>query len=279
MPAPMPAVGELRQHTVTLVDADDVEVPDVVVARSDRGGAHAVHVPRAVRRSDRPLRAAPRSSRPAGAASRAARSPARRPAARSCRSRLWTYFTELPCAPTLRTNAAMLGVVRSSRHPRHRRRRGSCPGRSSSRRRGRSHPRAPRTRTRPATARRPRRRRGRASAAIGRMRSIGAVCPNRCTGAITLVRGVIAASMAAGIDQQVLVVDVDEDGHRADARCGLGRRDERVGRHDDLVAGPDADRAVGQFERVRAVGDADRRARRRCSRRTRARRPRPPGRR
>ena len=112
-------------------------------------------------------------------------------------------------------------------------------------------------RTRPATGRHPRRRRGRASSAIGVMSSIGAVWPNRCTGAIDLGALGDRRLDRVGVDQEVLVVDVDEDRHGADARRRLGRGDERVRRHDDLVARPDADGAVGELERVGAVGDAD----------------------
>ena len=56
------------------------------------------------------------------------------------------------------------------------------------------------------------------------------------------------------VDQEVLVVAIDE--HRAGAGSvhGAGRRDERVRRKDDLVAGPDPETAQDRLDRVRSVG-------------------------
>ena len=71
--------------------------------------------------------------------------------------------------------------------------------------------------------------------------------------------------------QQVrALVDVDEARRRPDEADGLGGRDEGVGRHDDLVAGPDAERAQGEDDRLGPGGDADRRAGRRTRWRARA---------
>ena len=53
-------------------------------------------------------------------------------------------------------------------------------------------------------------------------------------------------------------VDVGEDGGRAAPDDRLGRRVEREGRADDLVAGADAHRVERDDERVGAVRDADR---------------------
>ena len=60
-----------------------------------------------------------------------------------------------------------------------------------------------------------------------------------------------------GRDQAGGRVDVDQAGRGAHQADGLGRRDERVRRHDDLVAGPDAQRAQREHQRLGARGDAD----------------------
>ena len=62
---------------------------------------------------------------------------------------------------------------------------------------------------------------------------------------------------AGRVDEQELVVDVDEDGGCAGADHGLGGGEEGVGRDDDLVARPHADRPQRELEGVGAVGDAD----------------------
>ncbi len=74
---------------------------------------------------------------------------------------------------------------------------------------------------------------------------------------MALVRGVIAASTAAGSMSRYVSSTSTNTGGRADPRHGFGGRDEGVRGEDDLVAGADADRAVGEFERVRAVGRTD----------------------
>ena len=58
-------------------------------------------------------------------------------------------------------------------------------------------------------------------------------------------------------DHHRLRIDVAEDGTGAGRWDRLGGRVERERRHDDIVARPDAHRAQGDRQRVRAVGDAD----------------------
>ena len=53
-------------------------------------------------------------------------------------------------------------------------------------------------------------------------------------------------------------VDVDEDGHGAEARDAACRREEAERRGDDLVAGPEIERHQRDEERVGAARDADR---------------------
>ena len=72
------------------------------------------------------------------------------------------------------------------------------------------------------------------------------------------MRSVSARLDDLGRDQGGVLVDVDEDRRRAHGGDRLGGRDEAVGRHDDLVAGADAERPQGQLERAGAGGDADR---------------------
>ncbi len=55
------------------------------------------------------------------------------------------------------------------------------------------------------------------------------------------------------VQEKVLIVHISKHGYRACSHHGFGRRDERVGRHDHLVAAPDLARPEGEFERVRAV--------------------------
>ena len=61
-----------------------------------------------------------------------------------------------------------------------------------------------------------------------------------------------------GGDQMRVGVDVDQSRSRADGADRLRRGDERVGRHDHLVAGADLQRAQRQYQRLGARGDADR---------------------
>ena len=108
-------------------------------------------------------------------------------------------------------------------------------------------------------ARRPRRT-GTPSASIS---ATGATLPNRCTTTTAFVRGVSAARTVSGVTQNVSGSTSQKTGARARRRDRLGRRVERERRDDDLVAGPDAERAQRDRQRVGAVGDADRVARRR----------------
>ena len=106
-------------------------------------------------------------------------------------------------------------------------------------------------------ARRPRSPRGRVSSAMAMIASMSAGWPAKWTGMMALVRGVIAASTAAGSRLKVSKVDVGEH------RDGVGldhcrrRRDERVRRNDDLVLGADARRQQRDSQRDRAVDDGD----------------------
>ncbi len=75
---------------------------------------------------------------------------------------------------------------------------------------------------------------------------------------IAFVRGVSLRSTSAGIEVERHRVDVGEDRRRADPRDRLGRREEREGGADDLVAAPDPERVEDEHERVGAVRDADR---------------------
>ena len=58
------------------------------------------------------------------------------------------------------------------------------------------------------------------------------------------------------VDQRVLVA-VDQNGVGPGADHGLRRRDERVRRDDDLVAGADPEAPEHQFDRLGTVRDAD----------------------
>jgi hypothetical protein len=51
--------------------------------------------------------------------------------------------------------------------------------------------------------------------------SIGAGCPNRCTGMMARVRGVMAASISAGLIVERIRVDIDEDRVLRPARTRL----------------------------------------------------------
>ena len=170
----------------------------------------------------------------------------------------WTYFVGEPCAPSSRTALGDLRVVGGDR--------AGVAGRAEVL----AGVEAGRRRRRPA-----RRRRGRdgvapcdwaASSTTGtpasRRSSSELARPERPGRRGAPARwpgsaGVIAAATCVGVDQQVLVVDVDEDRHGADPRDRLGRGDERVGRQDHLAAGRDADGPQRELEGVGAVGDAD----------------------
>ena len=68
--------------------------------------------------------------------------------------------------------------------------------------------------------------------------SMSALRPNRCTGTIAFVRGVMAGDGLRRVDVEGRRIDVDEHRPRAQAGDRAGRREKRVGRRDDLVARP-----------------------------------------
>jgi hypothetical protein len=78
-------------------------------------------------------------------------------------------------------------------------------------------------------------------------------CPATWTGTIALVRGVISRSRVATSSAAI-----GEHRPGAEVRDDLARRGERVGGHDHLVAGLEADRFERQMERRRARVDGDR---------------------
>src|SRR5690606_20201821 len=63
---------------------------------------------------------------------------------------------------------------------------------------------------------------------------------------------------AFGSQEKGLRIDIHEPRGPSYRRDGSGRGDERVGRHDHLVAGPDTQGGERQAQSVRAVGDPDR---------------------
>ena len=71
------------------------------------------------------------------------------------------------------------------------------------------------------------------------------------------MRGVIAASIKAGIDIVRPLVGLDRHGRRAALADGEPGRDIGVRRHDHLVARGHAERAQGEMQGVESVGDAD----------------------
>ena len=71
------------------------------------------------------------------------------------------------------------------------------------------------------------------------------------------VFGVMASSTRLGIDVVRALVGFDRDDDGADPGHGQPCGDVRVRRNDDLVAGPDPERAQRQFDGVEAVADAD----------------------
>ena len=76
-----------------------------------------------------------------------------------------------------------------------------------------------------------------------------------------LVRGVSAARTVSAVTQNVSGSTSQKTGRAPGRRDRLGAGVEGERRDDDLVAGPDAERAQRDRQRVGAVGDADRRAR------------------
>ena len=61
----------------------------------------------------------------------------------------------------------------------------------------------------------------------------------------------------AGIQVVGIGIDVDEHGYGIRHHDCAGRRDERIGRNDDFVAGFDADRLQCETQRRGAVADGD----------------------
>ena len=60
----------------------------------------------------------------------------------------------------------------------------------------------------------------------------------------------------ARVDQQVIRIDVDQNRDRTDPGRCLSRGDERVRRHDHLIAPLYTNRAQRQLEAIRAVGNS-----------------------
>ena len=77
--------------------------------------------------------------------------------------------------------------------------------------------------------------------------------PIWCTHRIARVRGVIAASISAGIDVEGRRLDVDKHRRRAAVADDVGGGDEGVADRDHLVARPDAEGQQRQMQRRRAV--------------------------
>ena len=75
---------------------------------------------------------------------------------------------------------------------------------------------------------------------------------------IAFVLGVILPAHVVRVEVHRRRVDLREDRSRPAARDRLGRRVEREGRADHLVAGPDLERVERDHERVGAVRDPDR---------------------
>ena len=86
---------------------------------------------------------------------------------------------------------------------------------------------------------------------------MSAGCPYRCTGRTARVRGVTAAATASASSVRRTRIDIGEDRTRAghvDGQGGIGGRERRG---DHLVAGPDAQPAQRQRDRVGAGVHAD----------------------
>ena len=86
---------------------------------------------------------------------------------------------------------------------------------------------------------------------------MSALWPNRCTGMMALVCGVIARDRGAGVDVERGRIDVDEDRLRAEPGDGAGGREERKGRRDHFVAGADVERHQRGQQRVGSRRHAD----------------------
>ena len=84
---------------------------------------------------------------------------------------------------------------------------------------------------------------------------MSAIRPCKWTGRIAFVRGVIAASIKAGIHRPGDGIDVDEDRLCAAVKHRGCRRDERHRDCDDLIAGTDAGRKQRQVQRRGAAID------------------------
>ena len=74
---------------------------------------------------------------------------------------------------------------------------------------------------------------------------------------IALVRGVIAAIAAVGVDVEGAGLDIDEHRPGADAHDAAGRGEERIRRRDHFVAGADVERHQRGEHRVGARRQAD----------------------
>ena len=92
-------------------------------------------------------------------------------------------------------------------------------------------------------------------AATARIASMSAAEPPRCTGMMHARLLGDRRLDLAGVDLEGLGIGVDEDRQRVVHQDGVDRGDERIRRHDDLVAGPDPQRGQRRDQRARAVGD------------------------
>ena len=81
--------------------------------------------------------------------------------------------------------------------------------------------------------------------------------PNRWTGQIARVRGVMAASIRRGVDDVRVGLDVDEDRRRAGVQDRADGRVERVTDGDDLVAGDEAQALEDAHQGDGPVADRD----------------------
>ena len=95
---------------------------------------------------------------------------------------------------------------------------------------------------------------GRPSARIG-SRSAG--CPARWTGMIAFVRSVTSCGDQGGVDVEIALADIAEDGRGAAVLDHVGGRGPGDRARDHLVARADADREQREVERRRAGGDGE----------------------
>ena len=95
-----------------------------------------------------------------------------------------------------------------------------------------------------------------ASVAIRPIVPMSAVCPNRCTGRMTFVAGVIRRWTACRVDVERPRLDVGEDGPGPQPRHGAGGGEEREARQDHLVSGPDPQRHQRQQQGIAPRGAA-----------------------